>query len=113
MFERILPRAKENLFGHLSLLSALDMRINAAEIVVVGQGAAAAALLDVARNIPHATRIVLQAGDGAALAADHPARAKLASVSGAAAFVCRGQTCSLPVTTAEELVGLVMGTTRS
>ena len=109
MFDAILPRAKENLFGHLSLLSALDMRINAAEIVAVGQGAAADALLGIARKLPHATRIVLQVADGAGLAVDHPARAKLASVSGAAAFVCRGQTCSLPVTTAEELVKLVAG----
>jgi hypothetical protein len=106
MFDAILPRAKDNLFGHLSLLSALDMRINAAEIVVVGQGAAADALLGVARKLPHATRIVLHARDESALAQDHPARAKLASVTGAAAFVCRGQTCSLPVTTAEELVGI-------
>jgi uncharacterized protein YyaL (SSP411 family) len=107
MFDAILPRAKENLFGHLSLLSALDMRINAAEIVVVGQGAAADQLLSVARKMPHATRIVLHATDGSALAAEHPAQAKLASVSGPAVFVCRGQTCSLPVTTGEELVGLV------
>jgi hypothetical protein len=106
MFDAILPRAKDNLFGHLSLLSALDMRLNAAEIVVVGQGAAADALLGVARKLPHATRIVLHARDESALAQDHPARAKLASVTGAAAFVCRGQTCSLPVTTAEELVGI-------
>jgi uncharacterized protein YyaL (SSP411 family) len=107
MFDAILPRAKDNLFGHLSLLSALDMRINAAEIVVVGQGAAADALLSVARKMPHAMRIVLHVKDGSALATDHPAQAKLASASGAAAFVCRGQTCSLPVTTAAELVGLV------
>jgi len=107
MFDAILPRAKENLFGHLSLLSALDMRINAAEIVVVGQGALADALLGVARKLPHATRIVLHATEASALAAEHPAQAKLASVSGAAAFVCRGQACSLPVATGEELVGLV------
>ena len=109
MFDAILPGAKDNLFGHLSLLSALDMRIGAAEIVVVGQGAGADELLGVARRLPHATRIVLQASDGATLAEDHPARAKLASVSGTAAFVCRGQTCSLPVTTAAELVGLITG----
>jgi uncharacterized protein YyaL (SSP411 family) len=109
MFDAILPRAKENLFGHLSLLSALDMRINAAEIVVVGQGAAADELLGVARKLPHAIRVVLRAKDSTALAAEHPAQAKLASVTGAAAFVCRGQTCSLPVTTAAELGRLVSG----
>ncbi len=110
MFDAILQRAKENLFGHLSLLSALDMRINAAEIVVVGQGAAADELLHAARRLPHATRIVMHAKNGSALGAEHPAQAKLASVRDAAAFVCRGQTCSLPVTTGEELMRLVTGT---
>jgi len=98
IFDAILPRAKDNLFGHLSLLSALDMRLNAAEIVVVGQGAEADALLGAARRLPHAIRIVLHARDASALAKDHPAQAKLGSVSGAAAFICRGQTCSLPIT---------------
>ncbi len=97
LLDAILPRAADNLFGHLSLLNALDMRLTASEIVVVGQGAEADALLAVARALPHANRIVLQVRDGADLAGDHPARAKLASVSGAAAYVCRGQSCSLPI----------------
>ena len=91
----------------LSLLSALDMRLNANEIAVVGEGAAADSLLHAARKLPHATRIVLHARNAGALATNHPAQAKLAAVTGAAAFVCRGQSCSLPVTTAEELGGLV------
>jgi uncharacterized protein len=107
LFDAILPRGADNLFGHLSLLNALDMRLAASEIVVVGQGAEANALLDAARRLPHANRIVLHAGDGDALANDHPAKAKLASVSGAAAFVCSGQTCSLPVTEPDALVQLV------
>ena len=40
LFGSILPRGADNLFGHLSLLNALDMRLTASEIVVVGQGAA-------------------------------------------------------------------------
>ena len=107
MFDAILPGAKDNLFGHLSLLNALDMRLHAAEIVVVGQGADADALLRAARRLPHATSISLSVSNADSLAKDHPAQAKLASVQGAAAFVCRGQTCSLPVTSAEELVRLI------
>ena len=107
LFDAILPRGADNLFGHLSLLNALDMRLTASEIVVVGQGAEANALLDTARRLPHANRIVLHAGDGDALANNHPAKAKLASVSGAAAFVCSGQTCSLPVTEPDALAQLV------
>jgi uncharacterized protein YyaL (SSP411 family) len=98
MFDAILPRITDNLFGHLSLLNALDMRLTAAEIVVVGEGAQAEALLAAARNLPHATAIVLHARDSKSLPPSHPAQAKLASVQTAAAFVCRGQSCSLPVT---------------
>ncbi len=107
LFGSILPRGADNLFGHLSLLNALDMRLTASEIVVVGQGAQAKALLDVARRLPHANRIVLHAGDGTALANNHPAKARLASVSDAAAFVCSGQSCSLPVTEPDALVQLL------
>jgi uncharacterized protein YyaL (SSP411 family) len=107
LFAAILPRGADNLFGHLSLLNALDMHLTASEIVVVGQGADASALLDAARRLPHANRIVLRAGDGAGLANNHPAKAKLAFVPGAAAFVCSGQSCSLPVTEADALVQLL------
>jgi uncharacterized protein YyaL (SSP411 family) len=107
MFTAILPRAADNLFGHLSLLNALDMHLTASEIVVVGQGGEADALLSVARGLPHANRIVLHASGGAALSDNHPAKAKLAAVSGTAAFVCRGQSCSLPVTTPDSLHQLV------
>jgi uncharacterized protein len=107
MFTAILPRAADNLFGHLSLLNALDMRLAASEIVVVGQGGEADALLSVARSLPYANRIVLHVSSGAALSDNHPAKAKLTAVSGAAAFVCRGQTCSLPVTTPDSMRQLV------
>jgi uncharacterized protein YyaL (SSP411 family) len=107
MFTAILPRAADNLFGHLSLLNALDMRLTASEIVVVGQGNEADALLRVARGLPYANRIVLHASDDASLSDNHPAKAKLTTVSGAAAFVCRSQSCSLPVTTPDALRQLV------
>jgi uncharacterized protein YyaL (SSP411 family) len=74
---------------------------------VVGQGADADALLAVARKLPHATTIILYAPNENVLPADHPARAKIAASAGAAAFVCRGQSCSLPVTTPEDLIELV------
>ena len=107
MFRAILPRATDNLFGHLSLLNALDMHLTASEIVVVGRGADADALLAAARSLPHVNRIVLHARDVVGLSPDHPARAKLESVSGAAAFVCRGATCSLPLSEPNALLELV------
>jgi len=43
LFEGIAASAGENLFAHLALLNALDLRLRAAEIVVAGEGARASA----------------------------------------------------------------------
>ncbi len=106
LFAALLPVAQDNVFGHLSLLNALDLKLNGAEIVVVGDGADAAALLAAARRLPYATRIVLHAPQASSLPKSHPARAKADSVQGGAAFVCRGQSCSLPLTDAHALNNL-------
>ncbi len=106
LFAAILPTAAENVFGHLSVLNALDLHLRGAEIVVVGEGSEADALLAAARKLPHATTIVLHAARAEALPPDHPARDKIAAVSGTAAFVCRAQSCSLPVITPQDLVAL-------
>ncbi len=108
VFGSLLPHASENGFGHLSFLNGLDLRLTGAEIVVVGEGTQAQALLSAARKLPHATSIVLHTPSGDALPEDHPARTKADSVQGAAAFVCRNQSCSLPVTAPQELIDLVM-----
>jgi len=108
LFAKLLPVAGENIFGHLSLLNALDLYLTGAEIVVVGEGTAADALLNAARQLPHATSIVLHAPRAGALPAGHMARAKAEAVQGAAAFVCRNQSCSLPVTNVAGLKELVM-----
>jgi uncharacterized protein YyaL (SSP411 family) len=110
LFAKLLPIAGENVFGHLSILNALDLYLTGAEIVVVGEGKEADALLGVARKLPHATSIVLHVPRADALPADHMARAKADAVQGAAAFVCRGQTCSPPLTTTEQLKAVVTGT---
>jgi uncharacterized protein YyaL (SSP411 family) len=107
-FAALLPRAAENVFGHLSVLNALDFHLTGAEVVVVGEGRDAEALLGAAQKLPHATTIVLHAPRADDLPQDHPARAKAESVGGAAAFVCRQQSCSLPVTSVQELMQLVM-----
>ncbi|RIK98059.1 MAG: thioredoxin domain-containing protein [Proteobacteria bacterium] len=106
LFAALLPVAQDNVFGHLSLLNALDLKLNGAEIVVVGDGADANILLAAARRLPHATRIVLHAPQVSSLPDNHPARAKADRVQDAAAFVCRGQSCSLPVTDAHALKNL-------
>jgi hypothetical protein len=94
----IAPQAIENLYMHMALLNAVDLRLRAAEIVVTGQGPGAEALLAAARQIPPFNRIVLHAASAAALPPTHPARDKADAANEPQAFICAGETCSLPVT---------------
>jgi uncharacterized protein YyaL (SSP411 family) len=98
-----LPHAASNIFGHLSILNALDMRLGLTEIVIAGDGPEADKLFAAALTLPFAIRSVLRARDASLLSPDHPAQAKIAATSGAAAFVCHGESCSLPVTDVEEM----------
>jgi uncharacterized protein len=103
LFDGVLASANENLFAHLALLNALDLRLRAAEIVVTGEGPDPDALLAAARRLPFLDRIVLHAPSAATLPASHPAQAKVVATAEPAAFVCIGETCSLPVTTPQAL----------
>jgi uncharacterized protein YyaL (SSP411 family) len=94
----IAPLAADNLYMHMALLNAVDLRLRAAEIVVTGEGARAQALLAQARRRSPLDRIVLQAASPEALPTAHPARAKIAAAPEPQAFICVGATCSLPVT---------------
>ena len=105
LIESILSTAGRNLFGHVALLNALDLRLRAAEIVVAGgdEGLTLAAL-----KLPFLDRIVLRAKSAADLSAAHPAQEKLKAAQGAAAaFVCVGERCSLPVSEGERIVEAV------
>jgi uncharacterized protein YyaL (SSP411 family) len=101
LIDAVLAQGGENLFGLVSLLNAIDMRLNLAEIVVTGEGASP--LLDAALALPHLNRAVLRAPSAGALPASHPAQEKIKASSGAAAFICIGETCSLPVTSPEAI----------
>jgi uncharacterized protein YyaL (SSP411 family) len=106
LFDGLLPIAAQNLFGHVAMLNALDLRLRAAQIVVTGRAAepfAAAAL-----KIPFVDRIVLRAASAQTLPASHPAQAKIAAAAAqSAAFVCVGEICSLPVTRPEQIAETV------
>jgi uncharacterized protein len=103
----VAPLIAENLYMHLAMLNAIDLRLRGAEIVVTGQGAGADALVAAARRLPPLDRIVLQAVSADALPANHPARAKLDAAREPQAFVCVGETCSLPITDVSALDGAI------
>lgn len=103
LLEATLPREANEAFGHLSLLNALDSRETMHEIVVVGNDAAAEALLKAAQKLPFVMRVVARAGGAGTISPGHPAAARLATVDRSAAFICRNQSCSLPVTDPDDL----------
>jgi uncharacterized protein YyaL (SSP411 family) len=102
--ENILSASAQNLFGHVALLNALDLRLRGAEIVITGLNSEA--LAQTALQLPFIERIVLRAPTANALPVTHPARDKIAAAPNAA-FVCVGERCSLPVTTPEQIAAAV------
>ncbi|MGC1251725.1 MAG: thioredoxin domain-containing protein, partial [Xanthobacteraceae bacterium] len=102
----VVPQATENLYMHMALVNAIDLRLRAAQIVVTGEGSGAEALLAAARRLPPLDRIVLHA-TAKTLPPSHPARNKIAAASEPQAFVCIGETCSLPVTDPAGLLGVL------
>ena len=105
LIEGILSAAERNLFGHVALLNALDLRLRGAEIVATGPEAERFA--QAALRLPFTDRIVLRARAAADLPAAHPAQQKVAAASGSATFVCVGERCSLPVTEPEQIAAAV------
>jgi uncharacterized protein YyaL (SSP411 family) len=105
LFDGVLAEAADNLFGHAALLNALDFRLHGAEIVATGPDHARFAAAAI--RLPFLNRVVLRAPSAQALPAHHPAQAKIAAGPTSAAFVCVGETCSLPVTDPDKIADLV------
>jgi uncharacterized protein len=105
LIEGILSAAERNLFGHVALLNALDLRLRSTDIVATGSDAQN--LAQAALKLPYLDRIVLRVTSGADLPASHAARDKLKATSTNAAFVCVGERCSLPITEASQIATTV------
>ncbi len=110
LFEGTAASAAENLFAHLALFNALDLRLRAAEIVVTGEDERATDLLAAARKLPFLDRVVLHPAQE--LPAQHPARDKVKAAAQSAAFICVGETCSLPVNEPDAIAGAVSAARR-
>jgi uncharacterized protein YyaL (SSP411 family) len=95
LIEGILSATERNMFGHIALLNALDLRLTGAEIVVTGKDSDQT--VKTALKLPFVDRIVLRVADPSDLPASHPAQEKIKSAP-SAVFVCIGERCSLPIT---------------
>jgi uncharacterized protein YyaL (SSP411 family) len=90
---------------HLALLNAVDLR--SARPKSSSPAPTARRELAAAAKLSFLDRIVLRATSADVLPAAHPAQAKIAATTDAAAFVCVGATCSLPVADPTQLAAAV------
>ncbi|ACY16970.1 thioredoxin domain-containing protein [Haliangium ochraceum] len=103
------PQAGENPFAFSRLLSALDLYLHG-QVVVVSAGEGADELLAAARRVYAPARMLVPAL-AESWAADSLLAGKDAAADGRAqAYVCRGQTCSAPVSDAQALRELLTAT---
>lgn len=106
LFTALTRPAQTNAVAHVGTLNALDLYLRGASVVVAGP--ARAALVETVRATPWLARSLVDLAEAAALPADHPAHAQLATAGeSAAAFVCRGETCSLPIRDADALAAVL------
>ncbi len=97
-----------NLFATTGLMNALDLRLAATDVVIVTPASAPADDLVAVVRARWTMNTVLSVHTGAvALPPGHPAAGKVAIDARPTAYVCRGETCSLPVTDAAALADLI------
>ena len=102
------PAVAGNVFAATGMLSALDLRLGATDVVIVAPpGASPGGLVDTVRRAWTPNTILSVHEGAAALPPSHPASGKTAVDGKPTAYVCRGETCSLPVTEPEALVTLL------
>ncbi len=92
--------AAQNPVGHASLLSALSLRTQGTQIVIIGDpdDSGTKALISAANCVPDPNRTLVVLSPEAELPEHHPATGKIKIDGRATAYVCRGETCSLPIT---------------
>jgi len=107
IFSALGPQVGRNIVGMAGLLCAFVRRLDLASVVVVGpESPERRALIAAARR--HApSAVVFAAESTAGLGDGHPATGKTTVSDATAAYLCRGSTCSLPVTDGDAFAALV------
>jgi uncharacterized protein len=95
IFRAVGSSARSNLVGHAGILNALDFRLRVKEIVTAGPHRQE--LYETALGVPFINRVVMDLDRPEQIPEGHPAKAQSLLAGEAAAFVCSGGSCSLPV----------------
>ena len=99
---------ERNYFPLATVLNGVEGAAGAVEIVIAGPPCAETnALIEIVRHAPLPDRWLTRVLPGASLPESHPAAGKSALDGGPTAYVCRGRSCSPPVTKPEQLTALL------
>ena len=97
---------RRNVFSHATLLNNCEFLQDALQVVLCGgeeEEASRAAMRQAVLSHSLPNRVLLYVADGAALPKTHPAHGKEPIRNKLTAYVCRGTTCSLPLTDPQAL----------
>ncbi len=95
---------QQNIFPLGSYIASLDTRLRPAQVVLIGSVAETADLAAAVFATSCPARVLMRVADGTVLPQGHPAHGKTALDGKPTAYVCAGETCSLPVTEVDALV---------
>ena len=100
IFKTFAGDVSKNFFPHTGLLCANELLQRCVQIIIVGapSGEDTKALLEAAWRAPNMNKLIYQIAPGDTFPDGHPAAGKEQSNDRATAYVCIGQTCSLPLT---------------
>ena len=114
LLARLASTTLGNVYGHASVLNAFDQRLYSLQIVLIGDPAQANfAVMDASVRALSSRKTLLSViSPSEALPRHHPAYGKTAIDGLATVYICLGETCSLPVTSAEAVAPTIQNLMR-
>jgi uncharacterized protein len=105
LIDAFTPEIARNFFGLTTFLNNVDLWMKPVQVAIIGdrKEAATKALITEAYALASPNLVLTVIAPDAALPATHPAAGKAQKNNKATAYVCIGETCSLPVTDAAAL----------
>ncbi|MDA0369213.1 MAG: thioredoxin domain-containing protein [Proteobacteria bacterium] len=111
LIDAFTPEIARNFFGLMTFLNNVDLWVKPVQVAVIGdrKDPGTKALVNAAYALASPNLVLSVIAPDAALPASHPAAGKTQMGGNATAYVCIGETCSLPVTDAAKLGAAVPG----
>ncbi len=109
LFDCLAAPTQRNVYGHASILNALDLRLCMVQIIIIGalDDPGSAALARTARLFYPRKTILFTLADTSALPTSHPAHGKTTISNQPTIYVCVGERCSRPMSDTTQLAAII------